>query len=209
MFRKDGRKNEQHRNINVHRERLLEIEHGLNRVSSRIEYVSQQRVTISVKISIDKNAYPCMVSAVTAEKKEEHYAKVIEDIFKHILVEVEPSYLVTHFISCMDGSILSTLINSTSMLLEKHAIPIRHMVFSVTCTLSRYRKSEYIIDPTESEEKEKNASVILAAPYIKHKEKISFVEYVNEVPLSERVPLLEHAFQALLPISEQLISFCK
>lgn len=209
MFRRDGRKNEQHRQINIRMGKWTEIEHGLNRISSKIEYIPQQRSKITVQIKIDKNAYRNNLSRTIAEKREDWYARAIEGIFKHILIEPEPSYFIEHSVSCADGSILSALINSTSILLERHTVPIMHMIFSVTCTLSRYKKNEYIVDPTEIEEKERNGTVILAAPYVSHKTKISFVEYLHEVPISEHIPLLEHAFKALQPVSEHLISFCK
>ncbi|KAI5171067.1 hypothetical protein NEFER03_0469 [Nematocida sp. LUAm3] len=206
MFRKDGRTDKQHRSFSVNKiEEYIEVAHGLNRVLSKLEPSTMQKKRLAVDIVIEQESTSSSLPQARKERKEEEYAKIIEDTFSSVLLEQDASYKLFHKIYCIDGSIISTLINSTSFVLQRYSVPIKYMVFSITCCSSKYKKYNYLSDLTEKEEKEKVPIVTVARAHLDYKEVINYVNFLNvEVP--DALPLLEYSLASLAELSNTFIS---
>ncbi|KAI5185894.1 hypothetical protein NEHOM01_1144 [Nematocida homosporus] len=209
MFRKDGRKYNQHRLVAISVQEAIYFNHGLSQVSTLLTHSPTQKQRLSIIVKMEEGSLPASASRIRTERKEEEIGEILEKIFTPLLMETDFCYEIEHRVIFADGSLLPLLINSTTFALEKFRIPIRHLIFALSCAVSKYEKDAYLIDTTDQEERDRLPAVVLAASYTEHQEYISFVEMSNGVPISSHSKLLHTAMDALKSNSTTLFQLCQ
>lgn len=205
MYREDGRASTQHREIEVAKEEGVTLRHGCTKITTAVEHRTGSKRGLAVKVAIEEGALPRSVSESRKERMQEELEETLQEVFRRVFTEQECRYTIAHRVHCTDGSLLSALINSSAAALCVYAVPVKHMIFSVTCGASRRRRGEYIVDLTDKEEKERMPSVVLACPFVQHKRLVSLVQLENAVPKALCLPLIGEAERHLETISKELL----
>lgn len=209
MKRIDGRRHIQHRDIGVRIDRDVLFSFGLSKVYSALEYGSQNRSSISVRVIIEENAYPPTVSSSRRDRISEEYERIIEGIFLPVILDSDSTYSIICRIICDKGSILSALINSTSLLLLSYKVPIKYMIFSTTVGLSPDNHLEYIVDLTEAEEKGDLSYITVAMGYNKREKILSYGALSKPVSDKAFLDILEYSTEIVRVISDEIVKIAK
>jgi len=205
MYRADGRRCNQARTMNVVKKEGVELEHGCSRVVSTLEYSRNSAKGFEVKVVLTDGAVQKEISEKTVEQKQEEIEKIVSQVFKDVYLEKDSRYVVHHRVKYVDGSLVALLVNSTSLVLLLYSVPVKHMVFGVSCGVSQRKRDEYLVDLTEEEEKERVPMGTVAVPYIKHKKMVSLVMFENCVPEDECEALIGTATKHLDSIAKDLV----
>ncbi|KAI5190941.1 hypothetical protein NEMIN01_1274 [Nematocida minor] len=209
MQREDGRNNLQHRRIGVEIDRDVVFSFGLTKIHTMLDYASQLKKGVIAKVIIEESALPPTVSKVRREKMVEEIEKTVESIFENAILDKENSYTVICRVLCDNGSMLSAIINSVSLVLLSYKVSIRYMIFSATVGLSLHRHLEYIVDLIDAEERSDTPYITLAMPYTDRDRLVSYGSLSR--PLSEKafLDLMEYATGVLVGISEEIMEKTK
>ncbi|KAI5130409.1 hypothetical protein NEPAR04_2346 [Nematocida parisii] len=209
MEREDGRKNSQHRSISMEVGKNIVFSFGLTKVYAMLEYSAQLKKGITASVIMEENAFPSSVSKKRIERLVEEAQKAIESIFSNLLLDKENSYRIVCKVLCDNGSLLSAIINSASLVLLAHKVPIKHLVFSVTIGLSQERHAEYVVDLNESEERTDMAYITIATGAVEYDTIISYGSISK--PISEKafLDLLEYSASTSKDISKEIMEKAK
>ncbi|KAI5191134.1 exosome complex component RRP46 [Nematocida sp. AWRm77] len=207
MYREDGRRNTQHRDLSISLGTGITLHHGLAQVTTTIEHQkNSNKRGMTIEVVLEKSSHQKFVADIHIERKKEELESALHKVFCQVFLETEIHYHIQHKVSYANGSLLSMLINSTSLALCWYAIPIKHMIFGLTCGLSKRERGEYLVDLTEKEEKERMSTIVLAQPYIQHKELVSLMQLSGLVSFEEYTHLVQSAQSALVQLSRTLKS---
>ncbi|OAG28952.1 exosome complex component RRP41 [Nematocida displodere] len=197
VYRADGRTSSQPREITTEGERnILEIEQGLTKVQNILSYApNSKRKGLEVEVVLDTTD-PASV------RRQEELSKTLKEIFRHVILG-EALYTIRSKVISNGGSLLSVLTNGISLLLVQTAVPIKHLVFSITVGVSQTERDTYLVDLTHEEEKSL-AHVIVAVPHVRHRHPISLLQFKNEVSVRQHRILLDRALMAVQGVGEGL-----
>jgi ribonuclease PH len=205
-LREDGREAGEERTIVVESGKAMRLEQGNTIVLSTLSWgpSANKRKGLAVRVVFLASTFQ---GAVVMERKRDEYERYVEGIFNEVAVAVgEAKIEITHRVLEDDGSLLSVLVNATSLVLSKSSVPMMYLVFSVKCGLA-HPKKRILADLNLREEKKKLPALTIAAPYKKSSILFSLLE--NKTGLGDIGDLVMFSSEAVERIGNKLLPFIK